>query len=106
MSISKEDYLKELQTLEKTKTLSSSFLKYMHYYYMQSNQEKYDSRNQITDFNTFADYFAKWCNMPVTMGDTPQEMLLNQQPVDIAKAIQKTKNYFNNLYSIVTVNNT
>lgn len=80
-------------------SFSEEFTPYMLEYYKHECKEK-GFPILINDIQHFNMMLRLFMTIPVTMGDTPQEMMMNSRPQTIDKGIKKVLEFFDKEYKI------
>ena len=96
--MNKEHYIKIKKEFQTSGIVGEDMFKYMYEFY----KVRVKQRNQpilCPDIESFKFYMMEWLNMPVSIGNSVQELIMNQQPQTINKGIKEMFEYFNKLYN-------
>lgn len=101
--MTKEEYTKIRDDyLANPKHIDDQFLTLMHKYYLHfmATKRPQQTENGIKEFIHFKELFKLFISIPVTYGDTPQEIAMNVRNQTFNKGINDTINHFNILFGI------
>lgn len=99
MTITKEYYTNATEKVLETKNLNMEFLNCMFEYYKHEYEKKYKGRGTSKTLEEFGEAIHKFFTIPVSFGNTPEELVINRHYQSIDAAIKKTHEYFNKLFS-------
>lgn len=97
--LTKIQYEEIVKQLQSSNTISEEFAKLMHQYYLVANKEAYNNRNRLVSFEQFNYYFNAFLRMPITYGNTMQQLIQNMRGQNLQQAIKNTIAYFNNYFN-------